>query len=404
MSSRYQTNQTIGQLSVSQHQELRRQEIDILNRLFEQRGSDQYQTVNELLYQDINNRNLVNRMIGQMDEQQLIEQIEQLNRINYYDDHSSQIVRRLLDQHNVQLEQINSPILRHMIEQQLYQSKNEQYTQPQMRQTNMEHRQGDLLQEETYVEQTQQMSGSQHQTDYINTTQQHQEHTEVHNRYQQTVEGIRETIARTAARAQEEHAEGAQPPDVNVTEQLSQIQLQTELSEQNVYADHSIHEQTQNIDQRDLSSVEQELSRINRDDADRYPIFDLAGHRRSVVSDDVWQARLVLSGYPCIQPAVRHGYPHYIRGAGCCAGDDLCHVPVCIERADPGTECTGKGRGRSGCTHGRRWMDHFQADHTSADEVGVNLWNDLMYRAGARRVRSSQCALQDERGDLHTAA
>ena len=265
MSSRYQTNQTIGQLSVSQHQELRRQEIDILNRLFEQRGSDQYQTVNELLYQDINNRNLVNRMIGQMDEQQLIEQIEQLNRINYYDDHSSQIVRRLLDQHNVQLEQINSPILRHMIEQQLYQSKNEQYTQPQMRQTNIEHRQGDLLQEETYVEQTQQMSGSQHQTDYINTTQQHQEHTEVQNRYRQTVEGIRETIARTAARAQEEHADGAQPPDVNVTEQLSQTQLQTELSEQNVYADHSIHEQTQNIDQRDLSSVEQELSRINRE-------------------------------------------------------------------------------------------------------------------------------------------
>lgn len=286
MSSRYQTDQTVEQLSVSHHQELRRQEIAILNRLFEPQGSDQYQTVNELLYQDINNRNLVNRMIEQMDEQQLIEQIEQLNQTNYYDDHSSQIVRRLLDQKNIQIEQINSPILRRMIEQQLYETRNEQYGQPQVQLTNIEHQQGDHLQEENYFEQTQQMPVSEHRTEYHHTTQLHQEATEVQNRYQQTVEGIRETIARTAARAQEEHAEGAQPPDVNVTEQVLQTQLQTELSEQNVYADHSIHEQTQNIDQRDLSSVEQELSRINRENINNQSkyIQMMEGIRESLAS------------------------------------------------------------------------------------------------------------------------
>ena len=286
MSSRYQTNQTVEQLSVSQHQELRKQEIAILNRLFEQRGSDQYRTVNELLYQDINNRNLVNRMIEQMDEQQLIEQIEQLNRTNYYDGHSSQIVRRLLDQKNIQIEQINSPILRRMIEQQLYQTRNEQYGQPQVQLTNITHRQGDLLQEENYFEQTQQMPGSEHRTEYHHTTQLHQESTDVQNRYQQTVEGIRETIARTAAKAQDETTGGAQRPDLNVAEQVLQTQLQTELSEQNVYADHSIHEQTQNIDQRDLSSVEQELSRINRENINNQSkyIQMMEGIRESLAS------------------------------------------------------------------------------------------------------------------------
>ena len=286
MSSRYQTNQTLEQLSVSQHQELRRQEIDILNRLFKQQDLSQHQTVNELLYQDLNSQNLVNRMIEQMDEQQLIEQIEHLNQTNYYDDHSSQIVRRLLDQGNVQIEQINSPILRRMIEQQLYQSKNEQYTQSQVRQTNLEHRQGDLLQEENYVEQTQQMPGSQHRTEYAHTTQQHQEYTDVQNRYQQTIEGIRETIARTAAKAQDESVNGTQLQDLNMTEHLSQIQQQTELTEQNVYADHSMHEQTQNIDKRDLSSVEQELSRINRENINNQSkyIQMMEGIRESLAS------------------------------------------------------------------------------------------------------------------------
>ncbi len=265
MSSRYQTNQTVEQLSVSQHHELRKQEIDILNRLFEQRDSDQYQTVNKLLYQDINNSTLVNRMIEQMDEQQLIEQIEQLNQTNYYDDHSGQIVKRLLEQSHVQIDQINSPVLRRMIEQQLHQSKNEQYDHSQVRLTNIEHRQEDFLQEENYSEQTWQLQSSEYRTDYNNTTQLNQEHTDVQNRYQQTVGEIRENIARSAAKAQDAAESGTQLPGSDVTEQVLQTQLRTELSEQNIYDDHSVHEQTQNIDKRDLSSVEQEISRVNRE-------------------------------------------------------------------------------------------------------------------------------------------
>lgn len=200
MSNRYQTNVTSTQVSLNQQRELINQEIEILNRLFEQRDSDLYQTVNELLYQDITGSSLVNRMHAQTDELQL---------------------------------------------------------------TNIENRQGDFLQEDYFSETGLQIHKQNQQILNQNHTKLQNEQTQIQNKYQKTVESIRENIERTVARSQEEFTEKQQAAQQEeATRSVTQIHV--DVSEQNVYENNSTFEQTQNIDQRDLSSVEQELSRINR--------------------------------------------------------------------------------------------------------------------------------------------
>lgn len=201
MSNRYQTNVTSAQVSLNRQQELINQEIDILNRLFEQRDSDLYQTVNELLYQDITSSRLVNRMHAQTDELQL---------------------------------------------------------------TNVENRASDFSQENYFSANDLQIHQQNQQIFNQNRSTVENEQTQIQNKYQKTVENIRENIERTAARSQEEFTEKKRAAQQQEEAKRSVTQINVDASEQNVYEDNNTFEQTQYIDQRDLSSVEQELSRINR--------------------------------------------------------------------------------------------------------------------------------------------
>ena len=84
-------------------------------------------------------------------------------------------------------------------------------------------------------------------------------------RYMQTVEGIRETMERSATRAQDEAYRAAHPTDPANAEGLHTELTNVNVTEGDVYREQTTYEQTQNIDKRNLSTIEQELSRINRE-------------------------------------------------------------------------------------------------------------------------------------------
>lgn len=265
ISSHFETDRNTEHVYQARYNEFQNNEISILNQLFEERHSEQYQTVNELLRQEMVRQELVNRMTQQTDEQLLLEQIEQITRAQYYSDHSSQVVNRLLDKHVSNIEQTNARELRQMIEQQKQLNRTDHYELSRIEHRNIENNEGDILQEQNIYDQKQNVTDQQLTVSTERINQLQQDTINVQQKYMQTIEGIRETMERTASQAQDEAYRISHPTDHESADRLYTERKNVNVAEGDVYDEQTTYEQTQNIDKRNISTIEQELSRINRE-------------------------------------------------------------------------------------------------------------------------------------------
>ena len=265
ISSHYETDRNTAQVYQTRYHEFQNNEISILNQLFEERHSEQYQAVNELLRQEMVRQELVNRITQLTDEQQLLEQIQQITQQQYYSDHSSQVVNRLLDKHVSNIEQTNAQMLRQTIEQQKQLNRTDHYDLSRVALSQTEISEGDVSQEQNLYDQRINVTDQQLTVSTEQIAQHQQNTTNVQEKYMQTVEGIRETMERSATRAQDEAYRAAHPTDPANAEGLHTELTNVNVTEGDVYREQTTYEQTQNIDKRNLSTIEQELSRINRE-------------------------------------------------------------------------------------------------------------------------------------------
>lgn len=245
-----------------------RREIEMLSQLFEDQASQQYQVVNELLQQDFVRQELTNRISEQNEEQYLSELLTEQPK--YYTDRSSHIVNSLMDQRKMHQEVTENHLLRQTIEQQ-----------------NRQNREGDRLEKRTELTQVNVREGDVDAGHQSLVSEQHVEHNDFtaveeeisrinreninnQNKYIQMMDGIRESLEQPRGQAapevfhQEktlrlEHPTDAQ--DVSPSEEpetAENVQPGQKRPDARVVEERHTH-------QRDLTSVETEISRINRE-------------------------------------------------------------------------------------------------------------------------------------------
>ena len=198
ISSQYETNRHADQIYQLRYQQLQKNEIRMMTQLFEEQTSEQYQTVSELLHQELLRQELVNRMAEVNVNQQLLEENEQLIQSNYSLDRSSQVMNRLMDKHIAEIDQSNRQMITQLTEQVKQELSSDQYLQNRFDQIDIQFREGDLSEEQNTYEQTrnvvqQQISENKEQIKELRQEQLHAQET-----YLQTVEGIRETLERSS--------------------------------------------------------------------------------------------------------------------------------------------------------------------------------------------------------------
>ncbi|MCI5934014.1 MAG: hypothetical protein MRZ65_00645 [Lachnospiraceae bacterium] len=197
-------------------------EIELLNRLFEDSSQQQYQTVNEMLYQDSTRQELINRISEQTDEQYL-EQLLQEEFPQYYADHSSQIVNRLLDRKVIHQDTRENRILRQTIEQQnrLSQTNISEENKSQIDYNNTAEGDvnlGDVIQEQMTQVDQRNLTNIEQELSRIN-----RENINNQSKYIQMMEGIRESMERPRER---------KSPEQMRRESLMALEHPTELLEQ----------------------------------------------------------------------------------------------------------------------------------------------------------------------------
>lgn len=199
MSAAYRTYQTQENIYQAAYHEAQQNEIAILNTLFEDHANEQYQTVNELISQDMSRQELINRITEQTDEQYLTELL-QTELPQYYADHSSQIVNRLLDRRITNNETRENRLLRQTIEQQNRLSQSDTHVD---QRTVIDHRtvsegnvyEGDVTQEQTTHVDHRDLTNIEQELSRIN-----RENINNQYKYMQMMEGIRESMERPQER------------------------------------------------------------------------------------------------------------------------------------------------------------------------------------------------------------
>ncbi|MGN0337166.1 MAG: hypothetical protein ACI4EE_06705 [Lachnospiraceae bacterium] len=199
MSAEYRTYQEQGNTYQAAYHEAQKNEIAILHTLFEDHTNEQYQTVNELLSQDMSRQELINRITEQTDEQYLTELL-QTELPQYYADHSSQVVNRLLDRRITNNETRENRLLRQTIEQQNRLSQSDTHVD---QKTVIDHRtvsegdvyEGDVTQEQMTHVDHRDLTNIEQELSRIN-----RENINNQYKYMQMMEGIRESMERPRER------------------------------------------------------------------------------------------------------------------------------------------------------------------------------------------------------------
>ena len=271
ISSQYETNRHADQIYQLRYQELQKNEIRMMNQLFEEQTSEQYQTVSELLHQELLRQELVNRRTEVDVDQQFLEENEQLIQSNYYQDRSSQVMNRLMDKHIAEIDQSNRQMITQITEQVKQELSSEQYLQNRFDQTDIQLREGDLSEEQNIYEQTRNMVQQQIAGDTEQIHELRQEQINTQNKYLQTVEEIRESIERSAdiqigesdqpveQRIYEQIHHATEEQTVENIEQINELsQAQFDIQKKYLQAEQGIRETLERS--ADIQILEQDLS------------------------------------------------------------------------------------------------------------------------------------------------
>lgn len=222
MSTGYEINRIAADTYQNSYHQAQQQEISLLNRLFTDRSQAEYQTVNELLRQDLTQQELVNRITqaGDIDQETLI---EQMNLAQYYTDHSGNVVNRLLDRHITQQQELHNHLLRQSLEQQTQNTVQNEHIE---QRTRMDHRttvEGDTYEDQSVYEQTQNIDRRDLSTVEQELSRINRQNINNQSKYIQMMEGIRESMERP----REAHS-----PEQMRRESLMALEHPTELMEQ----------------------------------------------------------------------------------------------------------------------------------------------------------------------------
>lgn len=265
ISSKYETAMDTNQIDQSYYHELQKNEISMMNQLFEVRTSEQYQTVSELLRQDLLQQELVNRITEINSDQQFLEQSEEIVQSRNYQDRSSQVMYRLLDKHISEIDQSNQQMLTQITEQLRQELTSDQHVENRFRQTDVHMQEGNVSQEQRFYDQSRDVTEEQIVEPTEQIIERRQDQVSTQEKYLQTAQGIRETIERAAARAQEESARALRESKDRGSENAPSEQTNVTISQGDVFEGDVTTEQNLRVDHNHLSNIEQELSRINRE-------------------------------------------------------------------------------------------------------------------------------------------
>ena len=265
ISTQYEGAKNTNQIYQARYHELQKNEIRMISQLFEEHSSEQYQTVSSLLRQDLLQQELVNRMTDVDIDQLFLEENDQLIQSRSYQDRSSLVMNRLLDKHTSEINQNNQQLLTQITEQLKQERASDQYVQNRFDETSVQIREGDLLQEQRIFDQSRHVTDQQISEHTEQITELRQDQVSTQEKYLQTALDIRETIERTAARAQEDSVRVSREARDRETDNSYPELANVAISENNVFEGDVTAEQNIREDHRNLTNVEQELSRINRE-------------------------------------------------------------------------------------------------------------------------------------------
>ena len=111
---------------------------------------------------------------------------------------------------------------------------------------------------------------------------------------------------------------------------------------------------------------------------DRYSIFHFTSYRRPCILDDIWKTWMDVSSNPSDQHLLWNEYPDRICDSRSHFSNHFRDFPICVKGDHTDLKLTGKRRRRGSSIDGSQWIYDLSKDHTSSDEMGIDLWDHLM--------------------------
>ena len=103
-----------------------------------------------------------------------------------------------------------------------------------------------------------------------------------------------------------------------------------------------------------------------------------AFYRRPCILDDIWKTWMDVSSDPSDQHLLWNEYPDRICDSRSHFSNHFRDLPICVKGDHTDLKLTGKRRRRGSSIDGSQWIYDLSKDHTSSDEMGIDLWDHLM--------------------------
>ena len=96
------------------------------------------------------------------------------------------------------------------------------------------------------------------------------------------------------------------------------------------------------------------------------------------ILDDIWKTWMDVSSDPSDQHLLWNEYPDRICDSRSHFSNHFRDLPICVKGDYTDLKLTGKRRRRGSSIDGSQWIYDLSKDHTSSDEMGIDLWDHLM--------------------------
>ena len=93
---------------------------------------------------------------------------------------------------------------------------------------------------------------------------------------------------------------------------------------------------------------------------------------------DIWKTWMDVSSDPSDQHLLWNEYPDRICDSRSHFSNHFRDLPICVKGDHTDLKLTGKRRRRGSSIDGSQWIYDLSKDHTSSDEMGIDLWDHLM--------------------------